>query len=262
MIEYETTIATPDGVLDAFVARPAAAAPAVILYMDVWGVRRELCDIARRIAGAGYYCILPNLYYRQGKVRFEFRDERGRTISMAKLPPETAEEVRQQMRRLSDAMVIDDTREILRFIERDGALPGAVGAVGFCMGGRHAMCAAAHFPQMQATASLHGTLLVQDTPLSPHKFADKFEGEIYAGFAEHDNLAPPATISALAEILGGRPNVAYAFAVHPGTTHGYSLPDRDIYDHAATERDWSSIFAMFARRLARAASSADARGTP
>jgi carboxymethylenebutenolidase len=249
MIEYDTKITTPDGVIDAFIARPNAAASPVILYMDVWGLRRELFDIARRIAREGYYCIVPNFYYRQGKVRFEFRDEQGRTISMTKLPPEAKEQVRQQMRQLSDAMVIDDTREILQFIKTDGALAGPVGSVGFCMGGRHAMCAAAHHPQMQATASLHGTSLVQDTPMSPHKFADKFQGEIYGGFAEHDGLAPPATINTLAELLGGRPNVTYSFAVHSGTTHGYSLPDRDVYDHAATERDWSSIFAMFARRL-------------
>ena len=262
MIEYDTTITTPAGVIDAFVARPPTAAPAVILYMDVWGLRRELFDIARRIAGQGYYCILPNLYYRQGKVRFEFRDEQGRSISMAKLPPEKREHVRQQLRQLSDAMVVDDTREILQFIKGDGALPGPVGSVGFCMGGRHAMCAAAHFPEMQATASLHGTQLVNDTPLSPHKFADKFQGEIYGGFAEHDDLAPPATISTLAELLSGRANVTYSFAVHPGTTHGYSLPDRDVYDAAATERDWNSIFAMLARRVARASSNAAEPGTP
>src|SRR4051812_47964043 len=121
MTEYETTIKTPDGVIDAFVARPTIAAPAVILYMDVWGLRRELFDIARRIAGQGYYCIVPNLYYRQGKVRFEFRDEQGRTISMTKLPPETREQVRHQLRQLSDAMVVDDTRNILQFIKADGA---------------------------------------------------------------------------------------------------------------------------------------------
>jgi len=262
MIDYETTVTTPDGVIDAFVARPAAAAPPVILYMDVWGLRRELFDIARRIAGQGYYCILPNLYYRQGKIRFEFRDEQGRAISMTKLAPEKREQVRQQLRQLSDAMVIDDTRDILQFIKGDGASPGPVGSVGFCMGGRHAMCAAAHYPQMQATASLHGTLLVNDTPLSPHKFADRFQGEIYGGFAEHDDLAPTTTINTLAEALGGRTNVTYTFAVHPGIVHGYSLPDRDVYDEAATERDWSSIFAMLARRLARASSNAAEPGMP
>ncbi len=111
------------------------------------------------------------------------------------------------------------------------------------------MCAAAHYPDMQATASLHGTRLVQDNPLSPHLFADKFRGEIYCGFAEHDHLAPPETIAALAKLLGDRSNVTYSFAVHPGTVHGYSLPDRDVYNKAAAERDWECIFAMFTRRL-------------
>jgi carboxymethylenebutenolidase len=102
---------------------------------------------------------------------------------------------------------------------------------------------------MRAAASLHGTRLVQENPLSPHLFADKFRGEIYCGFAEHDNLAPPETIATLAKVLSDRSSVTYSFSVHPGTVHGYSLPDRDVYDKAATERDWESILAMFARQL-------------
>jgi carboxymethylenebutenolidase len=37
--------------------------------------------------------------------------------------------------------------------------------------------------------------------------------------------------------------------VHPGARHGYALPDRDIHDHQAAERDWTEIFAMFRRQL-------------
>jgi carboxymethylenebutenolidase len=255
MPEYDTTISTPDGVIDAFVARPPHPAAGVILYMDVWGLRKELFDIARRVAGEGYYCIVPNMYYRWGKIRFDFRNEKGQTISMAKLPAEAREQVGAYSRQLTDAMAIADTGALLQFMRAEG-VTGPVGSVGFCMGGRHAMCAAAQHPDMQATASLHGTRLVQDTPYSPHKFADKFRGEIYCGFAEHDDMAPPATIAALADVFRDRPNVTYSYAVHPGAVHGYSLPDRDIHDGAATERDWTSIFAMFARRLARAAPSA------
>jgi carboxymethylenebutenolidase len=249
MPEYESTIETPEGVMDAFVARPSRAAPAVILYMDVWGLREELFDLARRVAKQGYYCIVPNFYYRQGRVRFEFRNAQGQTVSMTKLPAEAKEQVARQTRQLSDAMVIEDSKAILRFLKTKEAVTGPVGSIGFCMGGRHAMCAAAHCPDMQATASLHGTRLVLDTPLSPHRFADKFRGEIYCGFAEHDDLAPPETIAALAKVLGDRSNVQYSFTVHPGTVHGYSLPDRDVHDKAATERDWEHILAMFARRL-------------
>ena len=31
--------------------------------------------------------------------------------------------------------------------------------------------------------------------------------------------------------------------------HGYALPDRDIFDKKAAERDWELIFAMFHRQI-------------
>jgi hypothetical protein len=45
-----------------------------------------------------------------------------------------------------------------------------------------------------------------------------------------------------------------AFAVpvdpyYPGAEHGYALPDRDIHDKTAANRDWELIFAMFRRQL-------------
>jgi carboxymethylenebutenolidase len=41
--------------------------------------------------------------------------------------------------------------------------------------------------------------------------------------------------------------------VHAGANHGYSLPDRDVYDRNAAETDWREIFAMFERQLAHSA---------
>ena len=41
----------------------------------------------------------------------------------------------------------------------------------------------------------------------------------------------------------------YRSNVHPGTEHGYALPDRDMFDKAAANRDWENIFAMFRRQL-------------
>ena len=45
-------------------------------------------------------------------------------------------------------------------------------------------------------------------------------------------------------------NLRFKTQVHAGARHGYALPDRDVHDHAATEADWASIFAMFRRQLA------------
>jgi len=90
MKERRIDIPTPAGQMETFITHPNGDGPfpPVILYMDVWGLREELFDIARRIATVGYYCAVPDFYYRQGKVRHEFRDDKNRMISLeSKLYP-------------------------------------------------------------------------------------------------------------------------------------------------------------------------------
>jgi len=203
------------------------------------------------VADSGYYCILPNTYYRQGKVRFEHRNDRGEMRSMESLPWGVQEAVRSQARALTDAMVVHDMQSVLDFLAREPVRPGAKGVLGYCTGGRHALCVAGHYPdEFRATASLHGTRLVTDAADSAHRLADRFRGEMYCGFAERDDLAPPSTIATLADSLNGRSNLRYHFEVHRGAERGYSLPDRDVYDEQATKRDWKKIFAMLRRQLA------------
>ncbi|MBT6586020.1 MAG: dienelactone hydrolase family protein, partial [Gammaproteobacteria bacterium] len=72
MKEFQVNIKTPDGMMDCFVCHPEGEAlPAVLFYMDVPGIREELRDMCRHIAEQGYVAILPDLYYREGKVRFD-----------------------------------------------------------------------------------------------------------------------------------------------------------------------------------------------
>jgi len=53
----------------------------------------------------------------------------------------------------------------------------------------------------------------------------------------------------LGKLFAGCTQVKYRAIVHPGTVHGYALPDRDIFDKPAANRDWENIFAMFKRQL-------------
>jgi carboxymethylenebutenolidase len=116
------------------------------------------------------------------------------------------------------------------------------------MGGRHALCVAASYPdEFRATACLHGTRLVSDSPLSPHRLGERYRREIYCGFGELDEHASPQTAAALARAFAGRTNFTYRATVHPGADHGYPLPDRDVFDKRAADRDWEIIFAMFRR---------------
>ena len=102
---------------------------------------------------------------------------------------------------------------------------------------------------MRASAALHGTTMVTDAANSPHRFTDRMRGEIYCGFAEKDQWAPPSTIETLAKLFEDQNSVRYRSIVHPGTMHGYSLPDRNIYHKQSANRDWENIFAMFRREL-------------
>src|SRR5262245_31368962 len=111
--------------------------------MDMWGFRATLNDIARRIAAAGYLCVLPDLYYRGGTVRYAARDVTGQKLSFADLEPERQIALRAAMDGLSNQMVVEDTAALLDVLSRDASVRhGPVGAVGYCMGGRHALCVA------------------------------------------------------------------------------------------------------------------------
>lgn len=252
MKERQVKIKTADGEIDTFITHPqdGNAHGAIILYMDVWGLREELFDIARRIATTGYYCMVPDFYYRFGNVRHSFRDANHRMISMELLDAERVQQVRAPMLKLSDAMVVNDTGSLLDFLDRGEPVGRAVGAIGYCMGGRHVFRVAGSFPnRFKACASLHGTRLVTDGADSPHLTAKHAEGELYCGYAEHDPFAALSNIQAIESVMqGSRAKLSYE--LHKGGRHGYALPDRDIHDKQAANRDWELMFAMWRRQLA------------
>jgi carboxymethylenebutenolidase len=246
-------IPTAAGRMETFVTHPEQDGPfpPVILYMDVWGVREELYDLARRVATVGYYCVVPDWYYRRGRIRSTYLDDRGRRISLDRLSKEDQAKVLAPALKLADSMVVEDSGAILRFLEGGGepAKPGAVGSIGYCMGGRHVMQVAIAYPdRFRASACLHGTTLVSERPDSPHLEVARLRGELYCGFAEHDHYAPLPMIEQLGKLLEPCP-VRYTHAIHKGAVHGYALPDRDIFDKHAAERDWELIFAMFHRQI-------------
>src|SRR5262245_63788468 len=73
LLEKEVVITTKHGRQPAFTACPEAHGPfpGIILYMDAPGYREELFNMSRRIAKHGYFCIVPDLYYRYGTLRFD-----------------------------------------------------------------------------------------------------------------------------------------------------------------------------------------------
>ena len=241
MIETEIDLETRDGAMNTFITYPEEGGPhpLVIFYMDAPGKREELHDMARRIATVGYYVMLPNLYYRHVR---EFH---------LGMPGATRERMAELMGALSNAMVCEDTQVMLDYAAgQEAASDGPVGAVGYCMSGPFVFAAAAAFAdRIKAAASLHGVRLYTDAEDSPHRTADKIQGEIYFGCAETDSWAPPEMVEALDGHLAAM-GIDYRIEWYPGTGHGFVFPQREgLYDKASAERHWERLFAMFRRNL-------------
>lgn len=252
MKEKIVEIETPDGLMETFITHPEQGGPfpPVIIFMDVWGIREQLFDIARRIGTVGYAVAVPNFYYRKGGITFDYRHSNGKTISLKALDAAEQEKILAFLSHLTDDLAVSDTGAVLDYLATDDAVrPGPAGSVGYCLGGRLVVRAAGAFPDaFRASASLHGTRLVTDATDSPHLEASRMKGEIYCGYGELDHYTPPDVIASVREAFAGA-EVDYFDTVHTQVDHGYAIPDRDVFDKTAAERDWEHIFAMYHRQL-------------
>ena len=93
--------------------------------------------MARRIVKDGYFCLLPDSYYRLGTCRCDVpRRDDGITGV-----------IRAAMNHLTNARVVVDTAALLAYFDaQDKVKPGPVGCVGHCMSGQYITTASARFP--------------------------------------------------------------------------------------------------------------------
>ena len=207
--------------------------------MDAPAIREELRDMARRFASAGYFVVLPNLYYRAG------------VMELGPLTDPTARErMMGLMNDLSIEMVMRDAESLIAWIDTQAAASKEpMGAVGYCMSGQFAINAAARFPErIKAAASMYGTYLVTDKADSPHAMAQNAKAELYFGCAETDRWAPMEPVRALEASLNAD-QINAEVELYPGVEHGFAFPQRAAYDKAAAERHWERLNALYRRNL-------------
>jgi carboxymethylenebutenolidase len=245
LIERTVELETRHGAMTTFVVHPERDGPhpVILFYMDAPAIREELRDMARRFASAGYYVMLPNLYYRSG------------VMELGPLSPDPDHPSRKQMFELMYSLtiplVMEDTDVLLAFADADpAASKGKVGTVGYCMSGQFAINAAASRPdRVAAAASVYGTFLVTDKDDSPHLAARKAKAELYFACAEIDQWAPMEMIEALDASLKAE-RIDAEVEIYPGVHHGFAFPNRPAYDKTSAERHWERLLALFRRNLA------------
>lgn len=241
MIEQEALVTTRHGRCPTFAVCPSEGGPfpGILLLMDAPGMRDELRDMGRRIAKHGYFCLVPDLYYRLGTLRFDIprRNEAMSTV------------IRAAMKTLTNAGVVDDIGGLIAFLDaQERAKPGPIGCVGHCMSGPFALTAAARFPRMKAAAALYGVDMVTGQDDSPHRLLDKVRGELYIAFAEVDPAVPPNVVPDLARALQ-QSGTRHVLETVAGTHHGYCFSARPDYHAVAAEETWTKLFALWDRNL-------------
>lgn len=234
-------IPTADGQADAFAAFPDGDErhPGVLMYADGFGIRPVLREMARELAGHGYYVLVPNLFYRHGPA------------PVIELPEHIAEEVRPGIfARLMPLIqahtperALSDADAYLRFLTtRPEVGPGPVAVTGYCIGGLLAMrTAAAHPGQVAAVAGFHGPVGAD----GPDSLA-KLTAQVHLGHAEGDMT--PEALGELDQALDAA-GVSYTSEIYPGTVHGFTMSDCDAFDPAALQRHWDRLLPLLDRTL-------------
>jgi carboxymethylenebutenolidase len=249
MARTSVTIKTRDGQAPASVFTPSTQDgpwPAVLVYMDGRGIRPALFELGERLAKAGYYVLLPDLFYRAGpyeapgpRVFSEDPDARKRWFD-------------KYISTASPSNVRSDTEAFLAFLaEQPEVRSPQIGTTGYCLGGSLSLAAAANFPdRVVAAASYHGGNLATDSADSPHLLADRIKARVYVAGAIEDASFDDAQKQRLTSALE-RAGVDNKVETYEGARHGWVPTDSAVHNPDAAERHWRTLIGLLDSKLKR-----------
>jgi carboxymethylenebutenolidase len=245
MPRIDVQVPTRDGVSNATLHVPAGEGPwpGVLLFTDIFGPREVFAEMGDRLAGLGYVTLIPDVYYREGdyapfdtKTAFSDEQERNRLFGL--------------MFTLTNERVIADASDYADFLlARPEVRGSAIGAHGYCMGGRLTLVAAGGVgDKMAAAASFHAAqVAIPGDPNSPHLAADKIRAAVFvAGSIEDDGFTQEhAALLDSALTSAGVPHTVETWPGH----HGFAVADMPVHDPALEERHWEALRTLYGERL-------------
>ncbi|MFE7142493.1 dienelactone hydrolase family protein [Streptomyces sp. NPDC057644] len=236
-------IPTPDGLADALAACPENGDrhPGVLMYADAFGIRPTIREMARELAGHGYYVLVPNFFYREGPTPVidlpGHIEEADRDALVARLMP--------LIKGLTAERVLGDADAYLSFLTAQPEVSaGPVAVTGYCIGGLLATrTATAHPGQVAALAAFHAPVAA-DGPESLLRLT----ADVHFGHAATD--ITPEALGELNESLDTA-GISYTSEIYPGTVHGFTMSDTDAFDPAGLRLHWDRLLPLLSRGLAK-----------
>ena len=236
MVADDVSIPTPTGNLRGYRAMPAKGGPfpVVLVAAEIFGLNHYMKDICRRLAKAGYYAIVPDLYTRTADLT---------KLSMA--------EIRPIVNSKYDTELVSDYDATVEFVRANfNGDMARMGITGFCRGGRTPLIYAAANHNLKAVVAWYGPVGGTANDYTPRTAMDRV-GEIKSPllglYGAKDAGVPIADVEKFFAALkaAGTPS---ELVVYPEAGHGFHADFRpDNYRKEDAEDGWRRMLAWFKR---------------
>jgi carboxymethylenebutenolidase len=236
----DVMIKTPDGTCDAYFVHPTTgAAPAVLVWPDIFGLRPAFRDMGKRLAESGYSVLVVNPFYRTQKAP-----------TAAKGGATPIQEVLPLAKTLSPTTHMTDAKAFTAWLDQQPSVAKnkKMGTQGYCMGGPMAFRTAAASDRVGAIASFHGGGLVTMDPDSPHLQASKTKASLLIAIASNDDKQRPMEKDVLKDTFA-KSGQAAEIEVYSGA-HGWCPPDSTVYNMPDAEKAWTRLLELYKKALA------------
>jgi carboxymethylenebutenolidase len=243
--ESEVEIKTPDGSCDAHFVHPAkGAAPGVVVWPDIFGLRTSFRQMGKRLAESGYSVLTVNPFYRTKKAP---------TATSTDFNEATRASLMGLAGSLNEKTAFTDAKAFVEWLDKQGPVDKKrkMGTTGYCMGGPLVMRTAATMPnRVGAGATFHGGGLVTDKPDSPHLLIPKMKAHFLIAIADNDDMKEPESKNVLRDSFAKVKLPTPEIEVYKGSMHGWCPTDSRVYDMALAEKAWARLLELFKTSLA------------
>ncbi len=234
---------TGGGSMGGYLAAPegSQARPAVLVFMEIFGINSHIRDVVERVAGEGYVALAPDYFHRTGPGIELGYDDEGFAKGMELLNALDADEM------------VADARDAIAWLRgRDDVQGDRIGCMGFCIGG-HMTYLTACETDVTAAASFYGGGIAGDEgpggKPSTLGRTGKIGGRIVCLFGDQDPYIPMEQIEAIRGALA-REGIDHDTKVYGGAGHGWFCDQRADYDDKAAADAWGIVTKLFREKLA------------
>jgi carboxymethylenebutenolidase len=219
----DITLTASDGFkLGGYRADPAGSPKgAIVVIQEIFGVNHHIRSVCDRLAAEGYVAIAPAIF------------DRSQPNFQSGYSPDEVANARKFIANPDWPAMLRDTQAAIDAVKN----VGAVGIIGFCLGGSIAYAAATKLSGLSAAVGYYGGAIVRFADDKPNVPTQLHFGEKDAGIPLTD----------VETIKSKRPELE--IFVYPGAQHGFHCDERASYDKTSADIAWPRSLAFFAKHM-------------